>query len=101
MKKTKLKILFTALSFLALSSAFSQDTTNVSTTPGDSLNNSVPQASPMATDSTNASSTQTWSSDSTSANSSVTEGQSKADKKREKAGKKEEKAIKKEEKAGQ
>jgi hypothetical protein len=100
MKKTKLKILFTALGFLALSSAFSQDTTNMSTTPGDSLNNSVPQASPMATDSTNAS-TQTWSSDSTSANSSVTEGQSKADKKREKAMKKEEKAIKKEEKAGQ
>lgn len=49
MKKTNLKILFTALSFFALSSAFSQDTTS-SVTSGDSTN--VPQASPMATDST-------------------------------------------------
>ena len=92
MKKTNLRILFTAISFFALSSAFSQDTTNVSTTPGDSLNKAVPQASPTATDSTSASVNQV-STDSTSATS--TEAESKAAKKREKAEKKEMKAEEK------
>lgn len=86
MKKTKLKILFTALSFFALSAAFSQDTTS-SVTSTDSTN--VPQASPMATDSTSMDHN-SMSTDSTSA------GYDKADKKRLKAAKKEAKAEKKE-----
>jgi len=84
MKKTNLKILFTALSFSALSVAFGQDTSK-SVTSGDSLNRVAPQASPMATDSSKSVTT-----DSTSA------GYDKADKKRLKAQKKEMKAENKE-----
>ena len=78
MKKTKLKILFTSLSFFALSATFGQVDTSggVTKTPTDSTVQ-VPQGSPVATDSTSA-------------------GYDKADKKRLKATKKEMKAEKKE-----
>lgn len=86
MKKTKLKILLTSLSLFALSATFGQVDTSKATM--DSANVSVPQASPMATDSTavdqNASSNENLSTDSTAA-------ESKATKKREKAEKKEDK----------
>jgi hypothetical protein len=94
MKKTNLKILLTSLGFLALSTTFAQvDTSKSNMSSGDSLNRAMPQGSPVATDSTsvNSSSTQTWSSDSSSAG-----GYNKADKKRMKADKKEAKATKKE-----
>jgi hypothetical protein len=113
MKKTKLKILFTSLGFFALSTTFAQVDTSGSHmgTTGDSLNRSVPQGSPVATDSSSTnmnstqsssstnsgstnSSTQSWNSDSTSASGAA--GYNKADKKRMKADKKEAKAIKKE-----
>jgi hypothetical protein len=108
MKKTKLKILFTSLGFFALSTTFAQVDTSGSHmgATGDSLNRSVPQGSPVATDSSSTnmnstqsssstnSSTQTWNSDSTSASGAA--GYDKADKKRMKADKKEAKAIKKE-----
>ena len=85
MKKTKLKILFTSLSFFALSATFGQVDSSKATT--DSANVSVPQASPMATDSTavnqNPTSNPNLSTDSTAA------AESKATKKREKAEKKE------------
>ena len=88
MKKTNLKILFTALSFCALSATFGQDTSK-SVTSGDSLNRSVPQASPMATDSASVNSNPV-------ATDSTSGGYDKADKKRLKAEKKEMKAEKKE-----
>ena len=92
MKKTKLKILATALSFFALSATFGQvDSSKSNVTPGDSLNRSVPQGSPMATDSTSVN--QNSNSVSTDPASTSTD---KADKKREKAAKKEAKAEKKE-----
>ena len=95
MKKTKLKIFTTALGFFALSATFAQvDSSKSTMNNGDSLNTSVPQASPMAVDSTSVNqnsnqSSNTWSTDSTS-------GNYKADKKRMKAEKKEAKAEKKE-----
>ena len=87
MKKTKLKILFTSLSFFALSATFGQVDTSgaVTTTPADSAV-SIPQGSPVATDSTSVN--QNVATDSTSTMSA----DDKAAKKREKAAKKEAKA---------
>ena len=107
MKKTKLRILLTALGFFALTATFGQvDTSKSSMAPGDSVSVTVPQGSPTATDSTlmnqdstsmdhNSSSNQNLNSESSSA-STNSQGYDKADKKRLKAEKKEAKAEEKE-----
>ena len=118
MKKTKLRILLTALGFFALTATFGQvDTSKSSMAPGDSVSVTVPQGSPTATDSTlmnqdstsmdhNSSSNQNLNSESSSASTNLnsesssastnSQGYDKADKKRLRAEKKEAKAEEKE-----
>ena len=86
MKKTNLRILLTSLSFFALSATFGQvDSSNAVST--DSAAVSVPQGSPVATDTT-----VNQSAVSTDPTSAASEDE-KAAKKREKAAKKEAKAA--------